>query len=165
MVQVKDLTELTVADLWKEVKDDPWGDIQEEQLRFVRRLLEELAEAEMVAHVQATWYQRSPRRRGYRNGYRVRDLVTQWGRLEDLRLPRDREGVFQPRIVERYQRYQPQVEAMVRAMFLRGVSTRQVETVIEPLLGTGLSAQTVSRITRSLDAEVQRYQRRALVDA
>jgi putative transposase len=50
-------------------------------------------------------------------------------------------------------------------MFLRGVSTRQVETVVGPLLGTGISAQTVSRITRSLDAEVARFHRRPLADA
>ncbi|MBI4286721.1 MAG: IS256 family transposase [Chloroflexi bacterium] len=165
MVQVKDLTQLTVADLWKAVKENPWEEITQEQRRFVRRMIEELAEAELVEHLQATWYQRSPQRRGYRNGYRLRDLVTQWGLLENLRVPRDREGAFQSRVVDRYQRYQPQVEATVREMFLRGVSTRQVETVVAPLLGTGLSAQTVSRMTRALDAEVQRFHRRPLVDA
>ena len=41
---------------------------------------------------------------------------------------------------------------MVREMFLSGVSTRRVQDVIEPLLGEGVSAQTVSRICRSLDA-------------
>ena len=49
-------------------------------------------------------------------------------------------------------------------MFLSGVSTRRVREVIEPLLGDGVSAQTVSRICRSLDAEVQRYHRRNLDD-
>ena len=53
---------------------------------------------------------------------------------------------------------------MVREMFLAGVSTRRVQEVIEPLLGDGVSAQTVSRICRSLDAEVQRYHRRELDD-
>jgi transposase-like protein len=49
-------------------------------------------------------------------------------------------------------------------MFLAGVSTRRVEEVIRPLLGEGISAQTVSRICRSLDAEVQRYHARPLLD-
>jgi putative transposase len=164
MVQVKDLTQLTVADLWKEVKEDFWGDVGTETLRFVRRLVEGVLEEELVAHLQATWYQRRPARQGWRNGYRLRDLVTRWGLLEGLRVPRDRAGTYQSQVLARYQRYQPQVEATVREMFLRGVSTRQVETVVEPLLGTGLSAQTVSRMTRTLDAEVARYQRRPLVD-
>jgi len=53
---------------------------------------------------------------------------------------------------------------MVREMFLSGVSTRRVQEVIEPLLGEGVSAQTVSRICRSLDAKVQRYHARPLQD-
>ena len=53
---------------------------------------------------------------------------------------------------------------MVRQMFLSGVSTRRVQEVMEPLMGEGISAQTVSRIARSLDAEVSRYHSRHLSD-
>ncbi len=52
----------------------------------------------------------------------------------------------------------------MREMFLSGVSTRKVEAVLEPLLGVSLSAQTVSRITRSLDGEVQCFHTRSLED-
>ena len=166
MVQVKDLTQLTIADLWKEVKEeDFWEEVSQETLRMVRRLVEGVLEEEMVAHLRATWYQRGPERLGYRNGYYGRSLVTRWGLIDKLRIPRDREGSFHSQVLERYQRFQGQVEDQVREMFLRGVSTRQVEAVIEPLLGTGISAQTVSRITRSLNAEVARFHRRPLVDA
>ena len=132
---------------------------------MVKRLVEGVLEEEMVAHLQATWYQRGPERLGYRNGYYGRSLVTRWGLIDELRIPRDREGAFHSQVLERYQRVQGQVEEIVREMFLRGVSTRQVEEVLEPLLGTGISAQTVSRITRSLNAEVSRFHRRTLVDA
>ena len=42
MVQFKDLTEVTVRNLWREVKDeeDWWGDLKEESLWVVRRLME-----------------------------------------------------------------------------------------------------------------------------
>lgn len=166
MVQVKDLTQLTITDLWKEVKEeDFWEEVSQETLGMVKRLVEGVLEEEMVAHLQATWYKRGPERLGYRNGYYERSLVTRWGLIEELRIPRDREGAFASQVIGRYQRFQAQVEDQVREMFLRGVSTRQVGKVLEPLLGTGISAQTVSRITRSLDAEVARFQRRPLVDA
>ena len=165
MAQVKDLTELTVADLWQEVKTDFWEEVNVESLRLVRRLLEDTLEAEMVAHLQASLYQRNPDRAGYRNGYRTRDLLTRWGLLEGIRVPRDREGRYQPTVLESYQRRQEQVNMAVRELFLRGISTRQVGEAIEPLLGEGVSAQTVSSICRSLDQEVARYHRRSLVDA
>jgi transposase-like protein len=151
MVQVKDLTQLTIAELWKEVKsEDFWEEVSQETLRMVKRLVEGVLEEEMVAHLQATWYKRGPERVGYRNGYYGRSLVTRWGLIDELRIPRDRGGSFHSQVLERYQRFQGQVEEQVREMFLRGVSTRQVEKVLEPLLDTGISAQTVSRITRSL---------------
>ncbi len=42
MVQVKDLTELTVGELWREVKEkeDWWGDLKQETLRVVKRVWE-----------------------------------------------------------------------------------------------------------------------------
>jgi transposase-like protein len=49
-------------------------------------------------------------------------------------------------------------------MFLRGVSTRKVGAIVQVLTGSEVSAQTVSRITRSLDAEVQEFRRRPLQD-
>jgi transposase-like protein len=165
MARVKDLTEVTVTDLWREVKEQFWEDVNTETLRMVRRFLESALEEELVSHLQASWYQRNPDRQGYRNGYRRRDLWTRFGLLEKLRLPRDRDGGFQPKVLERYQRRQEEVNVTIRELFLRGISTRKVGEVVRPLLGAGVSAQTVSRICYSLDGEVARYHRRLLVDA
>lgn len=165
MARVKDLTEVTLSDLWREVKEEFWEDVNTQTLQLVKRLLENALEEELVSHLQATWYQRNPDRQGYRNGYRKRDLFTRWGLLEKLRLPRDRDGRFQSKVLERYQRRQEEVNVTIRDLFLRGISTRKVGEVVQPLLGERVSAQTVSRICYSLDREVGRYHRRPLVDA
>jgi putative transposase len=166
MVQVKDLTELTVWDLWQEVKgeDDWWGDLKGQTMRLVKRLLESSMDEEILEELRADRYRRSHLRRGYRNGYRHRSLLTEFGLLEEIRVPRDRESSYQPTVLPRYQRRQRQVDRLVRDMFLSGVSTRRVQDVMAPLLGEGVSPQTVSRITRSLDAEVRRYHSRRLDD-
>lgn len=166
MVQVKDLTELKLSDLWREVKteEDWWGDFKAETLRGVKRLLESCMEEELVEQLRAGHYRRTPLRRGYRNGHRYRNLLTELGLLEHLRVPRDRDGGYQPTVLPRYERRHQEINRLVREMFLQGVSTRRVEEVLEPLLGASLSAQTVSRITRSLDAAVQRYHTRSLTD-
>jgi len=167
MVQVKDLTEISLRDLWREVKEDReewWRDLKEESLRVVKRLLESAMEEELLEQLRAGRYRRTELRRGYRNGYRQRSLLTQLGLVEHLRVPRDREGDYQPTIMARYQRRQGQVTRLVREAFLAGVSTRRVGEVLAPVLGEPLSPQTVSRIARSLDAEVRRYHSRLLKD-
>jgi hypothetical protein len=47
------------------------------------------------------------KRKGYRNGTYTRDLATATGRLEDLKVPQDREDQFHTQTFERYQRYEP----------------------------------------------------------
>jgi hypothetical protein len=55
MVMVKDLTQLTVKDLWKEVKDeeDWWGDINERVLGMVKLIMEGSLEEELMLELQA----------------------------------------------------------------------------------------------------------------
>lgn len=167
MVQVKDLTELTIEDLWQEVKGDDedwWGDLKQETLRMVKRLLESAMEEELLECLRVGRYRRNELRRGYRNGYRHRNLLTELGLVEHLRVPRDREATYRPALVERYQRRQSQVNQLIREVFLAGVSTRRVGEVLAPVLGEAPSPQTVSRVARSLDAEVRRFHNRLLPD-
>lgn len=166
MVLVKDLTKLTVKDLWREVKeeDDWWGELKDEVVRLVKRLLESAMEEELMEQLRAGWYGRTRLRRGYRNGYRTRSLLTELGLVEHLRVPRDREGEYQPAVLERYQRRQKRVNGLLRDCFLAGVSTRQVGAVLAPVLGEEPSPQTVSRVLRDLDQEVCRFHSQWIAD-
>jgi len=67
-------------------------------------------------------------------------------------------------VLGRFQRREAEVDTLIRQAFLRGVSTRQVGPVLEPVLGWKPSAQTVSTIAKALDQEVQRYHWRRVVD-
>ncbi len=165
MVKVRDLTELKVTDLWKEVKSEEewWGDINERVLGMVRTILESSLESELLEQLQASPYQRTEVRQGYRNGYYERDLYSQYGVIKALRIPRSRDG-FSSQIIPRYQRNLVRVNQMVRNIFLAGVSTRRVGEVLSNLWEREISAQTVSRICQSLDREVTAYHRRSLND-
>jgi len=166
MVTVKDLTQLTLKDLWREVKgeEDWWGDVKEDTRRLIKRLLESTMEGEIIAQLQVTKYERSRLRRGYRNGYRRRSILTHYGLLDGIQVPRDRLGEYRPRVLDRYQRRQQEVNRMVREMFLSGVSTRKVKSVLRPMLGVDISPQTVSRIVKELDAEVRHFHLRRIED-
>ena len=94
MVQVKDLTELTLTDLWNEVKvhDSWWQDVSAHTLRVVKSLLESTLEAELLEQLWAGRYKRTELRQGYRNGSYLRTLSTPLGFIPQLRVPRVRQG-------------------------------------------------------------------------
>ena len=165
-IRLRRMTELKLSDLWREVKseDDWWGDLDAEALRVVKRLLEVCMEEELMEQLRAGRYRRTEFRRGYRNGYRHRNILTKLGLVERLRVPRDREGHYQLTVIEAYQRRPETVNQLIRECFLGGLSTRRVGEVLAPMLGQALSPQTISRVARSLDEEVARFHRRPLVD-
>jgi putative transposase len=165
MYQVKDLTMLTVKDLWKEVKgeEDWWGEINERVLGMVKLILERSLEEELIEQLQASRYVRTEARRGYRNGYYERSLFSQYGMIKALRIPRARAG-YSSQILPNYQRRQVKINRMIREMFLAGVSTRRVGEVLSQIWGQAVSSQTVSNICQSLDREVKIYQSRKLLD-
>src|SRR5947209_1382003 len=149
------------ADEWKEFFE---GELHEWVLSQVKRLVEQALEAERDKLLEVGYYERDPEMRcDYRNGYYHRDLGTRLGLLRRLRIPRSRRG-YRSALLPRYQRRQESVHRLVREAFLRGISTRQVGEVLAPVLGEAYSAQTVSRISRGLDAAVEAFRRRPLSD-
>ena len=75
----------------------------------VRVVIEEVMREELQLFLGAAWGESTPERKGYRNGSYTRDLATSAGPIEDLAVPRDREGQFHTQVFDRYQRYEPQV--------------------------------------------------------
>jgi putative transposase len=149
---------------WEDRKEFFEEELGEQVRGQVKRLLEEALEAERTDWLGVGRYVRDEaERRDYRNGYYRRDLGTRLGLLRGLRVPRTRQGC-RSQLLPRYQRRQEAVHGLVREAFLRGVSTRQVGEVLEPVLGESYSAQTVSRITRGLDRAVRAFHQRRLRD-
>ena len=79
--------------------------------------------------------------KGYRNGNYTRDLVTSTGRLQDLKVPRDREGQFHTQVFDRDPRYEPHIAEGLTQMFVAGVSTHKVGEVAQTLMGVAGSRQ------------------------
>jgi putative transposase len=146
-----------------EVKD-MFGMHFEEGCRHVaQRVYNKILVADFDAFLNASRHQRTSRRRGYRNGYRSRSLLTSVGAL-DLKVPRDREGEFQPGLFARYRRGNGSLEETIRAMFLRGVSTRKVGEVLDVLSGQRLSAGKVSTVVKELNEAVADFANRPIED-
>lgn len=127
-----------------------------------RVVMEEIMREELTQFLQAEWGEITPARKGYRNGSYTRDLLTSTGQIEDLSVPRDREGAFQTQAFERYSRYEPQVAAALTDMFVSGTSTHKVGEVTKTLLGTAPSASTVSRLNQTLTEQFDAWRVRQL---
>jgi putative transposase len=64
---------------------------------------------ELDALIGAAWGECTPKRKGYLDGSYTRDLVTSSGRIEDLKVPRYREGHLHTQAFEPYNRYEPHI--------------------------------------------------------
>ncbi|MEI6634597.1 MAG: transposase, partial [Chlamydiota bacterium] len=74
-------------------------------------------------------------------------ISTSFGGNIDLEVPRDRIGDFSPIVIPKYTRTIPELEAQIISMYAKGMSTRDIQSHIEDIYGTNLSAATISNIT------------------
>jgi transposase-like protein len=157
-------TKRRIKETEKNVQEELWQFISKLLKHALKRFLEALLDDEVTQAVNARRYERTPRRQGYRGGHYLRDLVTRYGLVEDLRVPRIAEGPVGFELFTKYERRRSDVDAAIGRLFLQGVSTRRLKSIARELFGKEMSATTVSKTTRSLDEELAYYQTRPLVD-
>jgi putative transposase len=126
-----------------------------------RQALEEIIEEQMAAAVdrhldQLTADDAADRR----NGYYRRHLLTELGDIE-LNVPRTRR--YSPvEVIRAYARRTREIDRVILAGFVLGLSTRKVGEALLALLGRAVSAATVSQVAKTLDAAVAAFHRRPL---
>jgi putative transposase len=148
----------------EDLKESFWGDLYGKTKQAWKRFLDEESIRERDRYMGSDWYERTGEpRQDYRNGFYERDYVTIFGTLR-LRIARTRNQNFLPAGLKGFQRRAEQVMLLIREAFLRGISTRQVGRVVAIVTGEPVSAQTVSTLTRELDAAVRRFRQAKLSD-
>jgi transposase-like protein len=146
----------------REFEHDVKLDVETRVREGVKAVLEEVLEEEMAEHLQASYRELTPTRRGERNGHYTRNLVTPAGKIERLEVPRDREGEFVTELFERYKRMTGDVEEAVLEMYLSGISVRKIAGVTEALSKVKVGKDAVSRIARRLEEEQRAWRERPL---
>jgi len=139
--------------------------IQDHLGEIVRGTVEEtlntMLDEEAKLLCQASRYERTPRRKDYRSGYRDRALHTKAGKV-DLKVPRLRKLPFESAIIERYRRRETSVEEAMIEMYLAGVSVRRIEDITEALWGTRVSPSTVSNLNKKIYAKIEKWLERPI---
>src|SRR5579859_2006927 len=133
--------------------------VQEKMREAVRTALIAVLEEEVTAFIGAAPYERTEARRDQRNGHYTRQLDTSVGKIEELPVPRTRQG-YQTQVFERYHRRREELDRAIGEMFVKGVSQAQVGQVMETFTGTHPSPSTVSRVFHTLEAEYEQWKNR-----
>ena len=97
----------------------------------------------------------------YRNGYTKKTVKTQLGEV-DIRVPRDRNGSFEPKIIGKYNRNADGMEEKILALYSCGMSQRDIAEQIKELYDVEISPELVTKISEKIMPEVTAWQNRPL---
>lgn len=130
--------------------------------RAISILVNEAMKIERSSALGAQPYERNDNRQGYANGFKPKSLKSRVGDLE-LQVPQVRGDIsFYPSAIERGVRSERALKIAVADMYLNGVSTRKVTKVMGKLCGFNVTSTQVSRATKELDEELEKWRSRAL---
>jgi putative transposase len=99
-----------------------------------------------------------------RNGKSPKKLKGDFGEM-DLETPRDRNGTFEPKIIEKGQTRFTGFDDKILSMYARGMSTREIQSHLEEIYGVGVSPTLISNVTDGIVDEVRAWQSRPLDEA
>ena len=138
------------------------GDIQAKLKRLFAGTIEQMLEAEMDEHLgyekNSVSGNNSDNRR---NGYGKKTISSEYGECE-IAVPRDRNGEFEPRVIEKRQTRTDEIEQKIMAMYAKGMSQRDIEDTLREIYGTEVSQGMISKITDKILPEVNEWQNRPL---
>ena len=96
-----------------------------------------------------------------RNGYTKKTLKSEHGEME-ISTPRDRKGEFNPVFLKKYQTRLGTLDAQILALYAKGLTTREIESLLYEMYGTEVSAAVISQVTDSVHEKVIEWQTRPL---
>jgi transposase-like protein len=126
----------------------------------VQATLEEALVAEVEVHRNELDGEK-PRR----SGYYERELRTQYGQIEQLRVPKLRCGnrIREWRILTRYQRYLTDLLDYASYLYVLGLSLRDLQVCLYFLLGNVLSRSAINQVTLRMKTRMEAHRNVAIV--
>lgn len=127
--------------------------------------ISELIKLELTGFLEREKYERiqTAKKGGYRNGYAPARKYTVKG-LGTIKVvvPRDRANEFSSKLINKYDRYDKALSKDILALFLGGMSTRNIQIFSSQLLGRKISAGEVSTINKEVMGAIDKWRTRDL---
>ena len=99
--------------------------------------------------------------KNYRNGHSKKTVKTQLGEV-DIKVPRDRNGEYEPQIIGKYSKNADGMEEKILALYSCGMSQRDIADQIKNLYEVEISNGLVSKIVEKITPEITAWQNRPL---
>lgn len=130
--------------------------------QLTKQLLERAMAAEMTEHIGYEKHDAAGHNSGNsRNGKSAKTIKGTFGELA-LETPRDRNGSFEPQIIEKHQRRFTGFDKNILSLYSRGLSTREIQQHLEEIYGVEVTAGLISSVTDEVIDEVKTWQNRQL---
>jgi len=130
--------------------------------QLTKQLLERAMAAEMTEHVGYEKHDAVGHNSGNsRNGKSAKTIKGTFGELA-LETPRDRNGTFEPQIIEKHQTRFTGFDKNILSLYSRGLSTREIQQHLEEIYGVEVTAGLISSVTDEVIDEVKTWQSRQL---
>jgi transposase-like protein len=124
--------------------------------------IQEMLEAEMDHELGYEKHDdKNKRTTNRRNGHNKKTILSEYGESE-IKIPRDREGTFEPTVVKKHQRNVTGIEEQIIALYAKGVSTRDIQDHLNRLYGIDASPTLISNITIKIMPMIKEWQTRPL---
>ena len=129
----------------------------------LRILVNEASRIERAACLKAAPFERSRARVDHANGFKNKTMLTRLGSI-DFDVPQVRASGFYPSALEKGSRSEQAMNLALAEMYVQGMSTRRVITVLQSLLGPeiSISSTQISRCTSRLDNGLEAWRNRPL---
>ena len=130
--------------------------------QLTRRVVERALNAEMTHHLGHEKHGRVGNAAGNtRNGTSRKTLKGKTGEVA-VAVPRDRDGSFEPQLVEKHQTHWQGFDDQIISLYARGMSVREIQGHLKELYHTDVSPSLISAVTDAVAEDVRQWQGRPL---
>ena len=136
-----------IASLIEEYDIQTAADVQEALKDLLGGTIQSMLEAELNSHLDYENYESD--NPDYRNGTKPKTLRSSIGEIP-ISVPQDRDGDFEPKVVPKYKKDISDIESKIISLSAKGLSTRQVSSIIEDIYGVEVSDGMISDITEAV---------------
>ena len=149
-----------IAGLIEEYNIQSAADIQDALKDLLGGTIQEMLEVELDEHLGYESYERSDNSDS-RNGVKSKRLVSSYGEIP-IDVPQDRNSEFEPQIVQKRKKDISEIEQRIIAMSAKGLTTRQISSMVEDIYGFEVSESMVTGITNKILPQIEEWQQRPL---